>query len=88
VLPLHNTDLYILLPFDILLYKDSFMAFLIINRNRIVIIDFSMSFLAWAKDNSVKNHETHSVKQISFISILKTICFDKVALGIILGGKE
>ena len=64
VLLLHNIDLCILLPLDILLYEDSFMAFLIINRNRIVIIDFSMSFLAWEKDNSIKNYKTHSVKSV------------------------
>lgn len=65
------------------------MAFLIINRNRIVIIDFSMSFLALEKGNSVvKINHVDSVKQICLISILKKSCFDKAALGIILGGKE
>lgn len=81
---MHNIDLCILLPLDILLYEDSFVAFLIINRNIIVIIVFSMSFFAWEKDHPVKNHKTHSVKQINLISILRKSCFHEVALGIIL----
>lgn len=88
VLLLHNIDLCILLPSDFLLYEDSFMDFLITNRNKIVIVDFSTSFLAWEKKPCVKTHKTHSVKQNNLISILKKSCFDKVALGIVLGGKE
>lgn len=62
VMLLQNADLHIVLPLDMLFYGDS----LLFNhklRNRIVIIDFSMSFLAGEKDNTGKIHKTYSPKK-------------------------